>query len=40
MGANVTAPHKQAVLALLDGVSDEVRVLGAVNTIVNRRRAI
>jgi len=35
-GANVTAPHKQAILALLDGVSDEVRVLGAVNTIVNR----
>jgi len=35
-GANVTAPHKQAVLTLLDGVSDEVRVLGALNTIVNR----
>jgi shikimate dehydrogenase len=35
-GANVTAPHKQAVLAMLDAVSDEVRVLGAVNTIVNR----
>jgi shikimate dehydrogenase len=34
-GANVTAPHKQAVLTLLDGVSEEVRVLGAVNTIVN-----
>lgn len=34
-GANVTAPHKQAVLTLLDGVSEEVRVLGAVNTIVH-----
>jgi shikimate dehydrogenase len=35
MGANVTAPHKQAVLAHLDEVSDEVRALGALNTIVN-----
>jgi shikimate dehydrogenase len=34
-GANVTAPHKQAVLTLLDAVSEEVRVLGAANTIVN-----
>jgi shikimate dehydrogenase len=34
-GANVTAPHKRAVISLLDGVGDEVRALGAVNTIVN-----
>jgi shikimate dehydrogenase len=34
-GANVTAPHKQEVLTLLDAVSEEVRVLGAVNTIVH-----
>jgi shikimate dehydrogenase len=35
LGANVTAPHKQAVLPLVDEVSDEVRALGALNTIVN-----
>ena len=35
MGANVTAPHKQAAVPLVDEVSDEVRALGALNTIVN-----
>jgi shikimate dehydrogenase len=35
MGANVTAPHKQAVIAAVDEVSDEVEALGALNTIVN-----
>lgn len=35
MGANVTAPHKQAVMSLLDEVGQEAVVLGAVNTIVN-----
>jgi shikimate dehydrogenase len=35
-GANVTAPHKQAAVALVDEVSDEVRALGALNTIVNQ----
>jgi len=35
MGANVTAPHKRAVLPLMDSVREEVRALGAVNTIVN-----
>jgi len=35
MGANVTAPHKQAVIPLVDEVGDEVRALGALNTIVN-----
>ena len=34
-GANVTAPYKRAVIALMDSVGDEVRALGAVNTIVN-----
>jgi len=34
-GANVTAPHKQAVMALLDSVGVEAQALGAVNTIVN-----
>lgn len=34
LGANVTLPHKEAVLAHLDGVTDEARRIGAVNTIV------
>jgi shikimate dehydrogenase len=34
-GVNVTIPHKVAVLPLLDEVSEEARVIGAVNTIVN-----
>jgi shikimate dehydrogenase len=33
LGANVTIPHKQAVLPLLDEVSDTARAIGAVNTI-------
>jgi shikimate dehydrogenase len=35
LGANVTAPHKQAVLALMDELSEEVVTLGALNTIVS-----
>lgn len=35
-GLNVTVPHKQAVIALLDEVSDEALAIGAVNTIANR----
>ena len=35
-GANVTIPYKEAVLPLLDCVSERARVVGAVNTIVNR----
>jgi shikimate dehydrogenase len=34
-GANVTAPHKQAVVPFMDELSDEVRALGVLNTIVN-----
>ena len=34
LGANVTLPHKQAVLPLLDTFSDTARAVGAVNTIV------
>jgi shikimate dehydrogenase len=34
-GANVTLPHKQAVLPLLDEISDLSRKMGAVNTIIN-----
>lgn len=32
-GFNVTIPHKQAVMAFLDEVSDEARLIGAVNTV-------
>lgn len=35
VGVNVTIPYKEAVLPLLDQLSDEVRLTGAVNTIVN-----
>ena len=33
MGANVTMPHKEAILELLDDLSGDARALGAVNTI-------
>ena len=33
LGANVTLPHKQAVLPLLDALEDEASQIGAVNTI-------
>lgn len=35
-GANVTIPHKESVLALLDEVTPDARAIGAVNTIVRR----
>jgi shikimate dehydrogenase len=35
LGANVTAPYKQASVSFVDHVSDEVRALGVLNTIVN-----
>ncbi|TCP54580.1 shikimate dehydrogenase [Tumebacillus sp. BK434] len=34
-GVNVTIPHKVAVLPLLDKISPEAELIGAVNTIVN-----
>jgi len=34
-GVNVTAPHKEEILPYLDEVSENVRVIGAVNTIKN-----
>ena len=37
LGSNVTIPHKQAVLSLMDALSAEARAVGAVNTIVCRR---
>src|SRR5919108_3314645 len=36
LGANVTIPHKEVVLRLVDDVSDSARAIGAVNTIVRR----
>ncbi|NPV87197.1 MAG: shikimate dehydrogenase [Anaerolineae bacterium] len=38
-GVNVTIPHKQAVIPLLDSVSPNARALGAVNTIFFQRTA-
>lgn len=35
-GVNITVPHKEAVLPLIDGVAEEARLIGAVNTVVNR----
>ena len=35
-GLNITFPCKQAVLPLLDDLSDEARTMGAVNTVVNQ----
>lgn len=36
VGANVTVPHKEAILPLLDGVDDLAGLVGAVNTVVKR----
>lgn len=33
-GVNVTVPHKQTVIPHLEGLSDEARALGAVNTLL------
>ena len=35
-GITLTAPHKQTVIPLLDGLTDEARAIGAVNTVVDR----
>jgi shikimate dehydrogenase len=35
-GVNVTVPHKEAVIPLLDHVNEEASFIGAVNTIVHR----
>ena len=36
LGANVTIPHKEAVIPLMDGLDALARQIGAVNTIVNQ----
>lgn len=35
-GINVTAPHKVEVMKHIDIISDEAKILGSVNTVVNR----
>jgi shikimate dehydrogenase len=35
LGVNVTVPHKEKVMPLLDKIDDEASFIGAVNTIVN-----
>lgn len=39
VGANVTIPHKEAVLPFLDRLSDAAQAIGAVNTIVRKETA-
>ncbi|PEQ12139.1 hypothetical protein B2G71_13430 [Novosphingobium sp. PC22D] len=39
-GCNVTMPHKQAVMPLLDRISPEAERIGAVNTVVARDSAL
>ena len=39
-GLNITYPCKQAVMSLLDEVSDEARAIGAVNTVVIRNSTL
>ena len=36
-GINLTIPHKERALKHIDSVSDEVKIIGATNTIVNDR---
>lgn len=37
VGFNLTIPHKEKVIPLLDGVSEEVRLIHAVNTVKNNK---
>ncbi|SNS81180.1 shikimate dehydrogenase [Anaerovirgula multivorans] len=36
-GFNVTMPHKQEIMKHLDGISEEAKIIGAVNTVVNQQ---
>ncbi len=40
LGVNLTLPHKERVLRMLDGLSGEARSLGAANCVVNRREGL
>lgn len=37
VGVNVTIPHKQNIISYLDEISPEAKLIGAVNTVVNRK---
>ena len=39
-GFNVTIPHKEAIIPILDEVVPEARDIGAVNTVVNRNNKL
>jgi len=39
-GFNVTIPHKHDIIPFLDGIEDEARLCGAVNTVVVRERKL
>lgn len=39
-GANITVPHKEAVIPLLDSVSPAALIIGAVNTLLTRDGAL
>lgn len=36
LGINVTIPHKEKIISYLDDISPEAKIIGAVNTVVNR----
>ncbi len=40
VGANVTLPHKETVMKYLDGVTQEAKLIGAVNTLYSERGKI
>lgn len=40
LGANLTIPHKKAVIPFLDVLDKEAAAIGAVNTIVNREKKL
>lgn len=40
LGVNLTVPHKEAPIRMLEDLSAEARLLGAVNCVVNRRGAL
>ncbi|MGB9792980.1 MAG: shikimate dehydrogenase family protein, partial [Thermacetogeniaceae bacterium] len=35
-GANITIPHKERVVQYLDEIEEQAKLIGAVNTVVNR----
>jgi len=37
VGVNVTIPHKERIMAYLDEVTPDARMIGAVNTVLNRK---